>query len=67
MATSKKAPQFELTERAKLSARARVITVKKGEFRKGWEAVDDSVIEDIRASDEACIASYREQLRNGIL
>lgn len=67
MATKKTVPAFEITERAKLSARTRVITIKKGELRKGWEAVDDEVIQTIRASDEACIQSYKQQLLDGAL
>jgi len=62
-----KAKEFEITELAKLAARTKVITVKKSELRKGWDAVDDEVVEQIRVSDAACIASYKQQLLNGVI
>ena len=67
MATPKKAVQFEITERAKLAARTKVLGVKKGEFRKGWDAVTPDIVQWVQESDAECIASYTEQLKNGIL
>lgn len=67
MATSKKAVAFPITERAKLAARTKVVTVRKGELRKGWDAVTPEVVEAIQHSDAQCIESYTEQLMNGVL
>ena len=67
MATVKKAPESPLTERAKLAARTKVFAKVKGELRKGWDAVDDEVVQTLQASDEACIASYKQQLLAGAL
>jgi hypothetical protein len=56
-----------MTERAKLAARTKAVGATKSEFRKGWEACDDDVLESVRESDARDIESYKEQLLNGVL